>query len=450
MSNRPYVSDLICAESSPGGNAGVSVIRVSGDDAINLFNEIFADHKTLECRKVYFKKYRSKQNIFLDEVITFSFEDQKSFTGEPCFEIQCHGSPLVVQSILEDICDRGARLAEPGEFSYRAYLNKKIDLVKAESIHHLIHSQSNKVREMSLNLLEGKFNKDLEEIKESLLLALSRLEAVIDFSEQDIDLEQEDVITSALKKASALFDEYLSSFKYSNVHLEGIKVSLLGPPNSGKSSLFNKLLSFDRSIISETAGTTRDYISETTFLDDFSFKLVDTAGLRDSDDSIEEKGIKRSLELADKSQVILLLVSEDTLEDFYKILNQIEGPILKKSILIKTKKDISEFDFTIIGVPSIEISTFSDSDLELLKVKLKEALLPFFNINKNLFVERQHQLLKNSYCFLNEAQQIQLSGHEDIISSLLYKSLSLVDEVLYIDDPEAVRNKIFNDFCLGK
>ena len=450
MEGKPYIPELICAESSPGGNAGVSVIRVSGKKAVELFNYIFQTSSSLEFRKVYFKKYHSKDNKFLDEVICFCFEDDKSFTGEPSFEIQCHGSPLVVKTILNDLCDRGARLANPGEFSYRAYLNKKMDLVKAESIHHLIHSQSNSVREMSLNLLEGKFNNDLTLIKENLLLALSRLEAIIDFSEQDIDLEQGEIISGALNKANDLFEAYLSSFEFSNVHLEGIKVALLGPPNSGKSSLFNKFLSFDRSIISEKAGTTRDYISETCYIDDYSFKFSDTAGVRDSKESIEAQGIKKSLELASGSQVILLLVSKDTLSDFYRILEQFDKESFKKCILVKTKKDIADFDFNLVEAPSISISNFSDDDISGLKSMLKERLKPYFNINKNLFIERQNQLLKSSKATLDEACSIELVGHEDIISSLLYKSLSMVDEVLYIDDPEAVRDKIFNDFCLGK
>ena len=450
--NRLYAPELICAESSPCGQAGVSVIRISGEKALELFGQIFFKDESFESRKVYFRKYYSVEDEFLDEVIAFSFSNEKSFTGESSFEIQCHGSPLVVKSILNDLCKRGVRLANPGEFSYRAYLNNKIDLVKAESIHHLIHSQSDKLREMSLNLLEGKFNNDLTIIKESLLLALSRLEATIDFSEQDIDLEQEEIILNALNKAQDLYKEYLFSFKYSNAHLEGggIKVALLGPPNVGKSSLFNKFLSFDRSIISEKAGTTRDYISETCFIEDYSFKLIDTAGIRDFIDSIEEEGIQKSIQLAKNSQVVLLLVSEDTLDEFRKILEGLSYDVLSRSILVKTKKDISKFEFSIKGVLTVEMSMLFDDDVITLKKSLKEALKPFFSINKNLFIERQHQLLKSSHSFLEEALNIKFQGHEDIISSLLYKALSLVDEVLYIDDPEAVRDKIFNDFCLGK
>ena len=450
MSTKAYSPELICAESSPAGLAGVSVLRVSGDRALELYKDIFFGEKDFESRKVYFKKYYSKDKLFLDEVIAFSFEDEKSFTGETSFEIQCHGSPLVVKSIIDDLSDRGVRLADPGEFSYRAYLNKKMDLVKAESIHHLIHAQSNSVREMSLNLLEGKFNSDLSSIKESLLLALSRLEAIIDFSEQDIDLEQEEIISSALYDAKTLYSEYLKSFKYASIHLEGVKVSLLGPPNSGKSSLFNVLLKDDRSIISDEAGTTRDYISETSYIDNYSFKLIDTAGVRDSSDKIESKGIKKSIEIADQSQIVLLLVSSDTKDEFYKILEMLDASVLQKAFLVKTKNDINDVDLSVGELKSISISIHSETDINNLKLILKDHLKPFFNLNKNLFVERQFQLLKESKVFLDEALELGLQGHEDIISSLLYKALSLVDEVLYIDDPEAVRDKIFNDFCLGK
>lgn len=451
MKKELYLPDLICAESSPVGLGGVSVIRVSGEGASALFRQLFFKDSDFSHRCVYFKKYFDKEEKFLDEVIAFSFDDKKSFTGEPSFEIQCHGSPLVVKSILSDLYVRGVRLAEPGEFSYRSYLNEKMDLVKAESIHHLIHSQSKTVREMSLNLLEGKFNNDLNLIKDHLLLALSRLEAMIDFSEQDIDLEQEEIIKKALGDASHLYKEYTSSFKYSHAHLEGLKVCLVGPPNSGKSSLFNVLLKDERSIVSDIAGTTRDYISETAFFDEHSYKLIDTAGLRESSDSIEELGIKKSSLLAEKAQLLLLLVSYDTMDDFKRMLEDFDESLLKKSILIKTKSDLESFEFSLDSVrTSLSLSIHSLEDLDKLKVLMKKELAPYLNIDKGIFIERQFDLISRAKEALDQASELSISGHEDIISSLLYKSLSLVDELLYIDDPESVRDKIFNDFCLGK
>jgi len=450
MNKQLYTPDLICAESSPGGQAGVSVIRVSGEKAVDLFKEIFFEDSNFESRCVYFKNYYSKENKFLDEVICFCFDDEKSFTGEPSFEVQCHGSPLVVKSIINDLFFRGVRLAEPGEFSYRSYLNNKMDLVKAESIHHLIHSRSNAVREMSLNLLEGKFNSDLSTIKEKLLLALSRLEAMIDFSDQDIDLEQEDIIKSALTEANDIYDDYISSFKFSNVHLKGLNVSLIGPPNSGKSSLFNQLLKFDRSIVSDVAGTTRDYVSEIAYIGEYSFKLTDTAGVRDSVDKVEVKGIEKSSVVAESSQLVLLLVSDDTLDEFKAMLEKFDKSILDKAILVRTKKDIKDIDLEIGSLTSISISTLSSHDIKSLRSVMKNKLKPYFNINKNLFIERQYSLIQESKDALVKASELSLLGHEDIISSLLYKALSLVDEVLYIEDPEAVRDKIFSDFCLGK
>ncbi len=451
MENTLYSPDLICAESTPSGYGGVSVIRVSGFESKKLFKDLFFKDDNFLVRHVYYKKYLSKDSKFLDEVVAFYFDTDKSFTGESSFEIHCHGSPLVVQSILNDLCTaRGARIASPGEFSFRAYLNGKMDLVKAESIHHLIHSQTNVVREMSLSLLEGKFSNDLKRIKEKIVFALSRLEAVIDFSDQDIDLNQEKLIRDSVKDASNLLCEYLSSFEFSSSHLEGIKVSVLGPPNSGKSSLFNVFIDQDRSIVSDTQGTTRDYISESAFIDNYSFKLIDTAGLRETDQSIEGEGIAKSIDVAKKSQLILLMVSNDTLPAFKKMLDLIDTKILEKCILVKSKSDLGICNFNIDNILNVSVSVKLNSGFLELKQLMKAMLDPYFKQSKNLFVERQFQLLNSASLSLDESNSIGIEGHEDIMSSLLYKSLSLIDEVLYIEKPEEVRDKIFNDFCLGK
>jgi len=451
MENALYSPDLICAESTPSGYGGVSVIRVSGADSKSLFKDLFFKDDDFLPRHVYYKKYTSKSSKFLDEVVAFYFDTEKSFTGESSFEIHCHGSPLVVQSILNDLCkDRGARIATPGEFSFRAYLNGKMDLVKAESIHHLIHSQTNVVREMSLSLLEGKFSNDLKRIKEKVVFALSRLEAVIDFSDQDIDLNQEKLIKDAVKDALSLLHEYLSSFEFSSSHLEGLKVSVLGPPNSGKSSLFNAFIDQDRSIVSGTEGTTRDYISESAFIDNYSFRLIDTAGLRETDQSIEGEGIAKSIDIAKKSQLILLMVSEDTLTAFKQMLDLIDSKILEKCILVKSKSDLGVCDIDLKNVSNVSVSVKSSTGFLELKNLMKAKLDPYFRQSKNLFVERQFQLLNEASVSLNESNAIGIEGHEDVMSSLLYKALSLIDEVLYIEKPEEVRDKIFNDFCLGK
>ena len=426
MDKALYSPDLICAESTPPGYGGVSVIRVSGAESNRLFKDLFFKEDNFLVRHVYYKKYYSKDSKFLDEVVVFYFDTDKSFTGESSFEIHCHGSPLVVQSILSDMCkNRGARLATPGEFSFRAYLNGKMDLVKAESIHHLIHSQTNVVREMSLSLLEGKFSKDLMRIKDKVVFALSRLEAVIDFSDQDIDLDQEKLIKDSVKDALSLLHEYLSSFEFSSSHLEGLKVSVLGPPNSGKSSLFNAFIDQDRSIVSGTKGTTRDYISESAFIDNYSFKLIDTAGLRETEESIEGQGIAKSIEIAKNSQLILLMVSEDTLIAFKQMLDLIDKKILEKCILVKSKSDLGACDFDIDNVLSISVSVKSKSGFLELKQLMKAKLDPYFRQSKNLFVERQYQLLNEAGASLAESNSIGIEGHEDIMSSLLYKRQNL-------------------------
>lgn len=450
---RFYSSDLICAEATPSGRGGVSVVRVSGEGSPQLFKRIFFKEKNFFPKRVYFKKLYSQNDVFLDDVVTFVYTDNNSFTGEPCFEIQCHGSELVVNSIIQELFTYGVRLAEPGEFSYRSYLNGKIDLVQAEGIQSLILSQNNITKSMSLNLLSGGLSNQINSIKDSIVLALSRLEALIDFSDQDIDLDQEEFIRKNLIKAYDQLSSFVDSYHFGDTQQKGVKVAIVGPPNSGKSSLFNQLLSHDRSIVSSRAGTTRDYVSETMHLDSsVSFELIDTAGLRESDDEVESEGIDRGLKLAKNAQLILLMVSDDTLVDYDLAILRVPTNIMDKVLIVKNKIDVKDFNinqnFAKHGTCSI--STFSDEDILDLKLKIKEILKPYFSTSDNLFIKRHYENLNEAHLKLNEALNLTVSENEDIVSSLLYSALSRIDEVLHIDDPEVVRDKIFSDFCLGK
>lgn len=450
---RLYTSDLICAEATPSGRGGVSIIRVSGEKSEDLFQNVFFKDKVFKPKTVYFKKFYSQKNIFIDDVVVFAYTDNNSFTGEPSFEIQCHGSPLVVESIIRELLSYDVRMAEPGEFSYRSYLNGKMDLVQAEGVHHLILSKNNITKNMSLNLLSGGLSNELNSIKDLVVLALSRLEALIDFSDQDIDLEQEELITNSLASAQKKLTSFVDSFNLGESQAKGIKVALVGPPNAGKSSLFNRLLFSDRSIVSSKAGTTRDYVSEIIHLDnECSFELIDTAGLRLSSDEVESEGIERGLKLAAQAQLVLFLVSSDTLSDYHSAIESMNIEDLKRVLVIKNKIDLKNFELQEpqVGYGVEAISTFSDNDISLLKLKIKSLLSPYFSHSDNLFVKRHFESLSKALLKLDEALKMRILENEDIISSLLYTVLSKVDEVLHIDDPEEVRNKIFSDFCLGK
>lgn len=447
--SKPYLEDIICAEASPGGVAAISLLRVSGKGSDDLAAILLGIPKVeLTSHKAYYKKIESGGRL-LDEVLLTYFEDGKSFTGEESFEVTCHGSPLIVSDLLKLFISHGARFAEPGEFSYRAYLNGRIDLSKAEGIHHAIHATTDVAKELSLNLLDGVFKKDLLSIKDLVVWSASRVEASIDFSDQDIDLNHDAEVFAKNRSAMNTLGSLLESYSIGAVQAKGITVSLTGPPNAGKSTLFNALVGDDRSIVSTEKGTTRDYIGETLSLKSHPIRLVDTAGLRDTKDLIESEGIKRSIELASKSQLILFLVSEDSVKgsnEYLKELQALDVPL----VVVETKQDLGAWSLDFQG-ETFKFSSLEHGDIEELKTLIHSKLVKFFEFNKNLFIERHRVLIESAHSALTQTTDFsEISGHEDVISSLLYSAIDSLDEILYIEDPEAVRDQIFKDFCLGK
>ncbi len=445
-----YFEDIICAQATPEGVGAISLVRVSGQGSAALLSKLLEINvESLESHKAYYNKFYDEKR-FVDEVLVTFFSKGKSFTGEESFEVTCHGSPLIVSDFMQLFIKHGARLAEPGEFSYRAYLNGKIDLTKAEGIHHSIHAQTELSKQLSLNLLEGAFKKTLLEIKNLVVWAASRVEASIDFSDQDIDLNHDkevfEKINSAKNKAQSLLDSYAVGV----VQAKGVSLVLCGPPNAGKSTLFNILVNDERSIVSAEKGTTRDYIKETLVLKSHPIQILDTAGLRESLNKIEAEGIKRSLSLAKKSQLTLYLVSEDTYQsadDYYDDLKKLNVPVL----VVETKQDLGTWSSSYVGESPAKVSLKSEEGIEALKERIFERLEHYFKLSKGLFIERHKILMEEVQASLKQASNFyEISGTEDVISSLLYSSIDSLDEILYIDDPEAVRDQIFKDFCLGK
>jgi len=447
---KPYVEDIICAQATPHGVGAISVVRVSGEGSLKLLSNLAGkpDSRFKPNLATYLKIYNG--DLFLDEVMITFYKSEKSFTGEDSFEISTHGSPFIVSSFLERLKELGARSAEPGEFSFRAYINGKMDLSKAEGIHYTIQAKSELSKNVSLNLLEGTFKEKILEIKDNLVWAASRVEASIDFSDQDIDLNHDDQVFEKIGLARLAVEEFLKTYEIGAVQSKGVSVALCGPPNAGKSTMFNTLLEEDRSIVSDQAGTTRDYITQTLMVSGHPIELVDTAGLRDSSAEIESAGINRSVALAKSSQLILFLVSKDSVEDadlYYDKINKLGVPI----ILVNTKQDIQEWSSNFQAADSLEFSSKSPENILDLKNILEIKLEPYLSVDRNLFVDRHRELLAQAFDILVQLNDFsQISGSEDVISSLLYSSIEFIDEILYIEDPEVVRDKIFKDFCLGK
>ena len=340
---RVNYEDTICALATGGGMSAIALIRISGNISISTINNLFSkDLIDKQSHTVHFGNIMDKNNI-IDEVIVTIFQKNQSFTGEETVEISCHGSKFIQNKIIELLINSGIRLANPGEFSMRAFKNGKVDLSQAESIADLIESESESAHKTAIQHLKGGFSKKLKYLREKLIDFASLIELELDFSEEDVEFanrkQLEDLVNEMHKEISSLVD----SFSIGNVIKNGIPVAILGAPNVGKSTLLNSLLNEDRAIVSEIAGTTRDSIEDQIIINGFNYRFIDTAGIRKTNDKVENLGIERSLSHAKKSNIIIYLI--DATQDIKNQLKNIKKLNIEdqdKVVIVINKIDLNE------------------------------------------------------------------------------------------------------------
>ncbi len=310
----------IVAISTAPGNGAIAVVRLSGKDAIGICDRVFKSStksKKLINQKPYTIHHGTlyDENRPVDEVLVSIFKAPHSYTSEDIVEISCHGSQIIQQQILELLVRNGARLAQPGEFTLRAFLNGKIDLSQAEAIADLISSSSEAARRVALQQMRGGFSSQLKGLREQLLHFIALIELELDFSEEDVEFADRKELAELLNQILTVIDKMISSFQLGNVIKMGIPVTIAGKPNVGKSTLLNRLLNEERAIVSEIAGTTRDTIEDTINLGGITFRFIDTAGLRNTKDTIESIGVERAYAKISQARIILLIVDAQTAID---------------------------------------------------------------------------------------------------------------------------------------
>lgn len=450
----------IAAISTPTGTGGISIVRMSGDKAKEIIDQIF---EPIHGGPIDVKKDNRRMrygNIIdngeiIDEVMVNFMAGPGTYTREDIVEVNCHGSFISVKKILNLLLDKGAVLAEPGEFTKRAFLNGRIDLSQAEAVLDIINSTNDLSQAQGINQLNGSLRNEIEAIRKSLLEALSRLEYSINFTEDGEDLSPDEII-KYMDQAKTRIDKLLNTSNKGKIIREGINTTILGKPNVGKSSLLNALLKENRAIVTDIPGTTRDLISEYINLGSFTLKINDTAGIRDTDDIVEKIGVDKSIEISKSSDLIIALF--DTSREFdkedQKILDLIEG---KNSIIILNKTDLDQkFDraiFDNIDLPIIETSMTENIGID----KLEETITEIFDtseINREsiLITNTRHERLLNqagkklddSLTDINmgiplDAVEVDLRGSYDDLGLIIGESVS--DEIM---------DKVFKEFCVGK
>lgn len=437
--------DTIAAIATPIGTGGVGVIRISGDKSFEIIDKIYSKHN-LEAGKIS-HGWIIDGDKKIDEVILLPFKNPHSYTGEDVIEIHCHGGINVVRNILDVVLKNGARMAERGEFTKRAFLNKKMDLSQAEAVADLIHAKTKDFAKQSAKNLSGILSTKIKEIRTDIFNVLSKIIAGIDFPE-DVAEPEYDYIISEFEKALDKINKILSSANSSNIMRQGIKIAIVGRPNVGKSSLFNTLLNVERAIVTDIAGTTRDVLKET--LDwDVAITLIDTAGIRDNDEvgKVEEIGIEYSKQSADEADLVLFLydASKGMNEDDRAILDLVKN---KNHIVIANKCDLIENR----NSDSLYLSTVSKEGLDELKSKIKEISYNF-SLEDTEFItnNRQQDCLIKCRESLNQAlEAAKIHELQDLISIDLKSALLFLDEITGEVITDDILNNIFDHFCIGK
>ena len=451
----------IAAISTSPGIGGIGIVRISGKDAFKVLNKIFKPKNNSEI-KGYTMKYGNiidtEKNKIIDEVLVSYFIAPKSYTTENMCEINSHGGVIVMKQILDLCLKNGATLAEPGEFTKRAFLNGRIDLVEAEAIIDIINAKTEKEKDASVCQLNGFLSKEIIDIEKDLLSFTADIEANIDYPEYDIEEVSTNKSLEVLKNVKNKLLKLKESFNNGKILKEGINTAIIGRPNVGKSSLLNVLLKEERAIVTEYEGTTRDTIEEYISIKGIPLKIIDTAGIRNTDNAVEKIGIEKSIEIAKKADLVIAIfdISQELKDEDYRILEIIKD---KNAIIVLNKIDLLVNGTTEEKIKSLNKDIVKISALERKGIEeIYDKILKLYDLNKiniegeNIVTNARHQnLINQSLISLEKAINTINSGMPlDIIAIDVKEILENLGKITGKNVSEDVINEIFSKFCLGK
>lgn len=457
-------ADIIVALSSPLGNGAIAVIRVSGRDCLPLINPLLKKALNADdARRARFNEFRvADSGAVVDQVVTIYFKAPASYTGEDLVEINCHCNPLIIERIIGEIVRQGARVAAPGEFTFRAFMNGKLDLSQAEAVAGIINARSRQSLTQSLRHLEGRLSERIFAIREQILGFLALIEISLDFSEEEIEVLPLDELKIRITETIAQIERLLDTYDYGRLLQEGIKLLILGKPNVGKSSLLNALLQRDRAIVSEIPGTTRDYIEASLELDGLAVQAVDTAGIRHTEDVVEAIGVERALKQLESADVALAVFeSQRELEaDDRALLEIIETHGAGVHfVLVQNKADLGQSApaaeiLRELNLPLVAISAKTGVGIDGLKQAIKNEIFRDSSIESEEVVvtsARHQRALEGTIAALRNAlEAADLRASEEIIAVDVRLALDSLGEITGETTSEDVLNHIFANFCIGK
>jgi tRNA modification GTPase len=450
------LGDTIAAISTPPGRGGVGVVRLSGPAALEIAAAIFQTESQIpvgeSARARFGRLVHPTTGEHIDESILTYFKAPHSYTGEDVVELSCHGSPIVVSRVLDLILQRGARIGEPGEFTFRAFSNRRIDLAQAQAVRDLIDAQTRYQARVATRQLEGALSKRLVRLKDLVVEIIVHLESSVEFAEDDISTDAESDLLSKINAAVADLSEIAASFSFGRFVKEGFALAIVGRPNVGKSSVFNRLAGSDRAIVTEIPGTTRDALYESASIAGLPVRLIDTAGIRETTDVVETIGISRSRAAIADADIALLVMdaSQPMTVDDSRLLEQVPG---ERRIIAMNKIDLPRANES-LPEDSINISALTGEGFDRLTASLLHRLSggPVVERDDLMITDaRQHDAVRRSIEQLEGARELMVQDEfEEIILLRLRGALAAIGEVTGETLTEDILNQIFSTFCIGK
>ncbi len=449
------MQETIAAQATPAGEGALAVIRISGAGALAVADKIFRGRyqpSIAKERMVLLGRIVGDNEEVVDEVLLTVFRNPRSYTGEDLVEISGHGGAVVASRVLAATLAAGARLARPGEFTERAFLNGKLDLTQAEAVMDLISAQTPRAARSAALQLEGRLGSEIRRLREELLECVAHLEAFIDFPEEGIDPESGTVLLNRMQGISAHIDRLLETANEGMLLRDGITLALCGAPNAGKSSLMNRLLGVERAIVNEAPGTTRDTIEESATLGGYPFRIIDTAGLRETADPVEKEGVQRARKAAEDADLRIHMVDASTMKTTVQ-------PLFEDELLIINKMDLVDGSADLPPPPlsqeSLRISCKTGEGIGELVEKIlrrvtsrseSEATIHGASIGS-----RHRDCLERAMTALREAIRLLAAGEPpELLAVELRSSLAAVGQIIGDAGPEEILGKIFSSFCIGK
>lgn len=448
------MNDTIVAISTTTGVGAISIIRLSGPESLEIVSKVFTkDLSKVPSHTIHYGHVKDKEEI-IDEVLVSVMRSPKTFTREDIVEINCHGGVAPTNKVLEVLLRNGARLAQPGEFTKRAFLNGRIDLLEAEATMDLISSKTEKARKMSINTLTGETSNLIKDLRKDLVSIISNIEVNIDYPEyEDIEVLTSEKLLPSINSFKEKLENIIKKSEDSRVIKEGIKVGIIGRPNVGKSSLLNSLLEEEKAIVTDIPGTTRDIVEGTIVLGGIILNIIDTAGIRDTDDVVEKLGVEKSMSIIDTADLVIFILNNNEVlsEEEKELLQKLESV---KKIVVVNKIDLeNKLDKSTLG-NYIEISVKEKIGID----KIKEEIIRLFNLGELETEDMTYLSNARSIALLNKAKnsieeaenEIDMNSPIDIIEFNLKDAWNSLGEIIGETYTDELLDELFSRFCLGK